>query len=398
MGDLGTLVIVGASVRAAAMSAVRAGYRPIGIDLFADRDLRRIAECQRIEMSDYPEVLGERLRTAPPGPWMYTGGLENHPELIEEWRQVRELIGNGKEVLCKIRDPHWLSRHVPFAEIAEVSPHVSREWPRAKDACAPLKSSVTYSPGLPPKRFWLRKPRRGAGGIGIEQWDGQRLAPDTFLQQFISGKSVSAVFVGSEAGCQLIGSTRQLVGESWLHAQSFRYCGSIGPRVLTNDERRSWVAIGETLTFAGGLRGVFGVDAIVNDSGLTVTEVNPRYPASAELLELTTGQLVITGGKHQPLPRRSIVGKGIYFAPRAFRLPYVGPWDAEFKNEWDPWRIPLFGDVPAEGEAFRINDPVVTFFAAELDEEACLFSLRRQAQLLDQHVANCDGGNPAHVG
>ncbi|MCH2591273.1 MAG: hypothetical protein MK004_22585, partial [Planctomycetales bacterium] len=46
------LVIVGASARAAAWSAIRAGRRPLCADLFADRDLLAVAAAIAVE--DYP--------------------------------------------------------------------------------------------------------------------------------------------------------------------------------------------------------------------------------------------------------------------------------------------------------------------------------------------------------
>jgi uncharacterized protein len=369
----GTIVIVGASVRAAAVSALRAGYQPYGIDLFADRDLRCVAECQRIEMLDYPAGIGGLMRKAPPGPWMYTGGLENHPELIEEWRRERELIGNGMAALVRVRDPQWLRQHVPFAS-----------------------SAASSSQAIDDNR-WLLKPRRGAGGMSIDRWDGQPLPRDTYLQRFIPGRSVSAVFVGSDTGCRMVGSTWQLVGESWLHALPFRYCGSIGPRILTAKERQIWSEIGETLTDVGGLRGVFGVDAIISDSGLTVVEVNPRYPASAEVLELAEGLSVLAESSHQPSVAHAIIGKGISYAPFAFQFPGVGPWDVDLDEEWNPGRVPTFGDIPLLGESFRLSDPVVTIFATGDDEDQCLLNLRRQAQELDQLFTNCRGVNPPHL-
>ena len=74
------LAIVGASVRAAAMSALRAGLAPVAVDLFADADLRALCPAERV--TSYPRGLAEWLADAPAGAWLYTGGLENHPVLV----------------------------------------------------------------------------------------------------------------------------------------------------------------------------------------------------------------------------------------------------------------------------------------------------------------------------
>ena len=47
------LILVGASVRAAAHSAVRAGFQPVAIDLFGDLDLP--PGCPWTAMGKYPQ-------------------------------------------------------------------------------------------------------------------------------------------------------------------------------------------------------------------------------------------------------------------------------------------------------------------------------------------------------
>ena len=51
------LAILGASARAAAQSAIRAGLSPWCADLFADRDLCAMASVARCERHDYPHGL-----------------------------------------------------------------------------------------------------------------------------------------------------------------------------------------------------------------------------------------------------------------------------------------------------------------------------------------------------
>src|SRR3954471_8212952 len=102
------LAIVGASTRAAASSAVRAGFQPLAADLFADADLRQIATATRI--SPYPEGFADWLRTIEPPGWMYTGALENHPDLIDQLAWIAPLWGNPGEVLARVRSPWNLSQ------------------------------------------------------------------------------------------------------------------------------------------------------------------------------------------------------------------------------------------------------------------------------------------------
>ena len=90
--SLRRLLLIGASVRAAAFSALRAQLTPTGADLFADSDLEACCPIVRIEASSYPGAVRELARAAPPSPWMYAGGLEHHPELIDLIAAEREKL------------------------------------------------------------------------------------------------------------------------------------------------------------------------------------------------------------------------------------------------------------------------------------------------------------------
>src|SRR5688572_19898287 len=101
------VILIGASVRAAAFSALRAGLRPWCVDLFADTDLT--AHCHAIRLQGkYPDAFVAALRDAPPAPLVYTGGLENHPRLIARLAKQRPLWGNDADALMVARDPATL--------------------------------------------------------------------------------------------------------------------------------------------------------------------------------------------------------------------------------------------------------------------------------------------------
>src|SRR4029079_11746338 len=111
--------IVGASARAAAASAVRAGFQPVTADLFADLDLRRIATATRI--SPYPDGFLDWLSPLALPCWMYTVAMENHPELIDQMAWIAPLWGNAGDVLHEVRNPFTLAASLcdaglPFPE------------------------------------------------------------------------------------------------------------------------------------------------------------------------------------------------------------------------------------------------------------------------------------------
>jgi predicted ATP-grasp superfamily ATP-dependent carboligase len=376
------LILVGASVRAAAFAAQRAGWQPWCLDLFGDADLAARAPVQRVPARDYPQGLEQLLDQAPPGPWLYTGALENWPELLERLNQKRPLWGMSGPVLRQVRDPFflfpWLERHLGLR-----CPQV-RKLPAA---------------ALPSGGCWLLKPRRSGGGHGIRFWSPtcQHLSPaDYYLQEYLPGTSWSALYGSDGRQVQLLGVTRQLVGETWLHARPFHYCGSVGPWTFSSGQQALLERLGEGLA-ALGVRGLFGVDLVLSDGMLVPLEVNPRYVASAEVLELAQGQPLLAWQRRAfegaapaappgRAPQTGLLGKAILFAPRPAVFPAAGPWQAFCTGSADPWQLPAFADVPVAGSLLRPGRPVLTFFARGASLDDCLEQLRQQAAALSQEL------------
>src|SRR5947209_6990668 len=105
VADVTDVLIVGASARAAAFSALRAGMRPWCIDLFADADLQARCPVKALNSDNYPDGFARAMRQGPPGPWLYVGGLENRPALVVKLARERTLWGNDANVLSVVRTP-----------------------------------------------------------------------------------------------------------------------------------------------------------------------------------------------------------------------------------------------------------------------------------------------------
>src|SRR5262249_3493498 len=307
--------IVGASARAAASSARRAGFDPWCADLFADSDLRAmVPDAVRCPPGQYPAGLAELFANAPMAAWIYTGGLENHPNLIAKMAAIRPLWGNGREALRLSRDP--------FAVQAIL-----------RDAGLPSLQVRSDLSTLSARCRWLRKPRKGSAGQGIAFADPRTRGRSKthFYQQYVEGTPMSAVFVRARGTVTLLGVTEQLIGIDWLNAPPFRYCGNIGPADLMESMRSELLQVGRALADGCGLLGLFGVDFISQDGCPWVVEVNPRYPASVEVLEMATGMAALSF-HHQafdpavppgPVTRSTCayVGKAILYAPRRLVMP-----------------------------------------------------------------------------
>lgn len=370
------LVILGASVRAAAFSALRAGLKPWCIDLFADLDLRAKCPAVAIPGERYPHGLFGMARWAPPGPWMYTGGLENRPRLIRRLMRERTLWGNDDVALAKVRDPFALQRALTEAGVP----------------CLDVRRPDEQRPA----GVWLAKPIEGSGGAGIRFANERPAGPGEYLQKYSEGLPHAAVFVAANDGTHLVGVTRQIVGEMWLHAPCWRYCGSVGPLDLAEEEREAWLRLGRTVANFAGLRGVFGVDAIVDNGVPWPVEVNPRYTASVEVLEYAHQRNGATARIWEPWLRpttvpviasrqNSVVGKAVYHTWYPLVVP-DGPWLDVVKMNLPPSELPPFADVPAIGQRIAAWSPVMTFFARAETPEDCAAELRAIAAELDRRL------------
>jgi uncharacterized protein len=266
-------MIFGASTRAAAQSAVRAGLRPVCADHFADEDLREIADV--LPLAEYPDGLVEVVANSPPLPWIYTGALENRPALLEELAALRPLWGNPADVVCAVRDPFRLYDVLTRAGLPALAVREGHAPPTADGR-------------------WMVKPCRSSAGHGIHVW--QAGAPDAgergepcFFQQRAAGQPISGLFLSAADGTTLIGTSAQLIGLEALSAGPFVYCGSIGPIDLSETVRRQIVRTGEVTASEFGLRGLFGIDFLLEQEVAWATEVNPRYTASVEIYEWVWG-------------------------------------------------------------------------------------------------------------
>ncbi len=348
------LLIVGGSVRAAAMSARRAGFEPLALDRFADADLQAV--CPTFQRYGELRQLPKLARQMPMADWMYTGPLENHQRLVERLAEQRNLLGNDRAALRQLRDP-W----------------------RVADALgkAGLPSPELVGAGeVPAGNDWLRKPLRAAGGFGIER---SGLAPagrgrdraSIYFQKFIPGRSIGATFVGANGRAVLVGVTEQLLGPAWGGAREFQYVGSFGPIALLPKHTRSLIQIGDCLAESFGVRGLFGVDAIINDEGVWPVEVNPRYTASVEIIEralkVATIRWHVAACRSGELPEfkhdeaGEEYGKAVVYASRAVAV------DEKTARALCECNVavgdPLVADIPVTGTHIDANEPIVTVFA-----------------------------------
>ena len=364
-----TLLIVGASVRAATQSAHRAGFRVIAADLFADRDTRLAAEtCIRVD--NYPGDFAAIRCDFPDVPLLFTGALENYPDLLREFSRTGRTLGNSAKTVQRVSDPIGLQRALRREELP--CPAVRLEPPSQDD-----------------RHSWMQKSlKRSGGGQSVQRWPNeQQPSGQSFFQQYIEGQVVSAAYLSTGQACDLIGTSDMLVGCEWLGCKEFVYCGSI-LRNASPEERSQWKTIGDAVVREFELIGAFGVDAIVAEDGVVwPIEVNPRYTASMEIYDLAERHYSVIGAHVQACEQQATssqrqariaekpptaIGKAILYANEHLEMPsQLVSHDARIR----------FADLPAPGERFRPGEPMLTLIADPLENnDSVLALLKTNAQ------------------
>ncbi len=377
--DRPDLILVGASCRALAYSAVRAGFRPLACDLYADDDLRTVCEWIQIPRDDYPERLPDHLAAYPPLPLVYTGGLENHPGVLETLCRRHTIVGNPPSVLRDARDPSILHDILTTAGLHSPSVRTGDEAPTARSG-------------------WLAKPIRGSGGARIREAssnDSDDGGDNIYFQQRVRGVPAAAVFISGAEETVLVGITLQLVGESWLHAAPFNYCGNVGPLKFSHHVEEQISRAGKAVAVRFGLRGLFGLDLVVDEdtvdqdaSRAWTIELNPRYTASVEVLEealdISALALHVSATRGRKLPAltppsaKRVVGKAILYARNDVQIGRR--LKIESSSSDVRFRI---ADVPRYGERIRRGRPVITVMEQRSSVEECLRALKESVRAVE---------------
>ena len=374
-----SLVLVGASTRAAAWSAVRAGCRPLCADLFADTDLLEVAEA--IAVSDYPGGLLDAVATlqsqdsSTRSPRVYTGALENHLDVVNGLAESGPLWGNPGEVLGRVRDPAWVAstcqlHGLPCPEIRAVHQ-------------APARGSG-----------WMLRRRDSAGGSGVSPWGLSTTASshDVVFQQRVEGEPAAALCLADGSSARVLGVTGQLVGADWLHAADFAWCGSIGPLPLSTALEDSVARLANVLAGESGLIGLFGIDLILDDDRAWPIEINPRYTGSAEVIEMAGGRSMI--GRHleafgepgvAPFAEAeaeagAVYGKVVLFAPSEIQVVRLPRGDSG-------WRL---ADIPHPGSRIATGRPLCCVLTRGGSIRDCLGTARVASELVYRELG-CGG-------
>jgi predicted ATP-grasp superfamily ATP-dependent carboligase len=371
-----TLLVCGASTRAAAEGAARAGFSVTSIDAFADRDhhpsVRALSVARDLNVPPTASAVARAARMIGRDAVVYLSPFENHPRAVATLAADGLLLGNPPETLRRVRNPFLLAEALRRHGFA--APSLLNDPNDGNDPNDPNDPNDSND-------SWLLKPLRSGGGNRIRTWSrGESAGHGGYVQERIDGTPGSIVFVAANGSCVPIAFSRQIVGDDNFGGAGFRYCGSILAPLHDSQFARGDAVFDAARAVAGcvsttfGLVGLNGIDFTVRDGIVYPLEVNPRWCSSIEVAERAFGTAVfpfhVAACTRAALPafdcrealmRSRAVGKAIVYARHAVSVGDTSNWLTDSSVR----------DIPHCGERFRAGQPVCSVFAAAADSAEC---------------------------
>jgi predicted ATP-grasp superfamily ATP-dependent carboligase len=375
------ILIAGASTRAAAESAARAGFAVTAIDSYADLDQHPNVRAFVVPSATggTADALARAAAEIDADGVVYLSPFENHPRALSLLAQGRRLLGNDVDVLRRVRDPRALSE--AFRARGFDAPRVVV---RAQRAERPRNSGTLR---------WLMKPTRSGGGHGVQAGDvDEPLSPGWYLQEHIDGWPGSVTFVAAKGRCAVLAVSRQLAGDPAFGAEGYRYCGNLVAWTGTaRTDGSSMVvrahALAQAAAEAFDLVGVNGIDFVVRDGVPVPIEINPRWSSSMELVDRAASLSVMAahiqschGSLIEVTPavdRPQVTGKAIVFARGDVVMPDTVSWLGDRSLR----------DVPQPRQRIARGQPICTVFAEGPTGQACRAGLVDRAAEVYERLA-----------
>jgi len=366
------LVVIALSGRALAQSAAKTRERIVVLDAFGDRDTREVAEVTCVAAAGVAAIDAERLLAALAADadtntqldLLIGSGFEHAPELLARVASYGRLYANDAGIVAALKDPE-----------------LGTELLRATGWSVPL----TQRAPPPDSRGWLQKEIGGAGGIHIRRAPHTSAGPRVYFQRELPGQPLSVTFLADGERAHVLGFNRlriEAVGEA-----AFCYAGAVAGIELAPSLRTRAQLNLDRLVHVTGLRGLAGLDFILDGAEMMALEVNARPTATFELYDrdfaeglvhwhmLSFERPVPEFGKRLVRRRKASWGLGVIYARHPLRVP--------LNAAFPPW----CRDLPGGGNAIPIGAPVFSVFAQGANADAAERALEARSRTAREMLA-----------
>ena len=361
--NAGFLLIAAVSGRALAAAARRAGYRPLVADFFCDTDTVALAERTRmlpgdlqhgVDTSRLVATLRQLAGKDRPVALVLGSGFERDPDIVDEVARNFPLAGNDGAAIRRVKDPQTLA-----ADCAELGiPHPTFRWDPPPDPHNWVVKTAGAAGGTHVRRVdGTESPtlRQAAPQAKRREGGGLETSPARYFQRFVSGESVSALFIGDGRGPRIVGFSRQWTSPS--PGVPYRYGGAVRLRRIDGEDAAAIGGWLDGLTRRAGLVGLCSADFIRNAGGYQLVEINPRPGATLDIFDsieapLMEAHLRAARGEDYAVPR--------FADSMASMIAYASAPVAHFPDvAWPDWTA----DHQSPGTSLVAGDPICTVFA-----------------------------------
>ena len=356
------IVVIAVSGRALAQSAAKLGCAVRVFDAFADRDTRAVGPTVCVASDGAIALDQQRLLKA----------LDALPERAHA-RVI--VVGSGFE-----RAPHLLNGIAKYAVLCANDADIVRALKQPElgtDLLRAVGFRVPDTQRAPPvdRNGWLRKEIGGAGGVHVRRAsDGLRRAR-CYYQREMPGEPCSVTFMADGERAWIIGFNRQSIAA--IGAAPFCYMGAstceMGAVPAATLQRSL-----DRLVRATELRGLNGVDFLLDGDACMVLEVNPRPTATFELYDADFAEGLVHWHIRSfdgPLAEFGVRLRERTLKHRAYAIVFAqGAMQIPVEAAFVPW----MRDLPSAG-VVQAGAPVLSVFA-DADTPALARQLLQERQ------------------
>lgn len=355
------VLIAGFSTRHVASSAERAGLEVVAIDHFCDLDLKActIASYRFEELIELEGIIREVCTEYSPDAIVLTSGVEDLTGLPVPVLGTDPIIAS--HLLDKSHVQQFFEAHgIPIPKILEEG-----EFPA------------------------MLKPCKGSGGwrnqavkneTEIKDWEDQFPGDAYILQEFVDGIPASVCCVTDGSRAIAIAVNQQLMRGGT--EASYGFCGSVTP--FSHPKTNEMVRYATRAASASGCLGVIGVDFIVSNEKIWAIELNPRFVATLDTIEMSTGLNLFSLHKDaccgvlpdaQPVPYQTAMRR-ILFAPH----------DITIEDDLASTGLKI-ADIPPAPAFFEKGDAIISAYGTGSDPDAAASDLDTTIRSLTKHIS-----------